>query len=432
LFINKYFTLSVLILYIFISGCKKESSSIGRHIQPPGDITKTLFSDTTTLRAFTLADDSITTNNRALSLLGSYNDPVFGLSTASFITQFNLSSNISFGNNPVADSIVIYLRFHSSIYPKSVNISVPQNVSVFKLIKQIYKDSTYYSNKNVSQYYDSTASSLDSTFSFNATDSVLVIRLKKAIADTFLHMSSTGLTNNSQFVSNYFRGLFFKTSNAVAGNAIFYFNLLSDTTKMTLYYRNSDDTLKHNFNFVINSNCSRINLFHHNYTNSVFYSRTTHVDTLQQDSVVYLQSMCGVKVKVSFPFIKDYFKRIGPIAINKAELIINQSTYDITASSYFIPGQLVALMPSVTTTQGYSYLPDYIASTASFDGSYYSNTKSYNFNITMYIQRLIDNKYSNSGILLFSTLNRTSANRVVLNSGKNSNRMKLLITYTKL
>jgi hypothetical protein len=322
---------------------------------------------------------------------------------------------------------VLYLKY-SSYYG---DCSTQQNIVVYKLIKQIYKDSTYYSNKNISQYYDSTLSSELANISFNPhpTDSVLAIKLSQAIADSLLHLSSTALSDNNVFMSN-FMGLYLKANNVLSGGSILYFDLLSSKTKMTIYYHNSEDTL--NFNFVVNSSCSRINLFNH-----PSYSNTNiHFGISNQDSVVYMQSMAGTKIQVCFPYLGDYIKKIGSIAINKAELIIKRSTNDGSYSSFAPPAQLLALMPSTSATSGYSFLPDYNISTTYFDGKINKDDGEpyyYRFNISLYLQKVISGTYSNSGIYLFSTDDRVSANRVVLTSGSSHNNpMKLKITYTKL
>jgi len=136
---------------------------------------------------------------------------------------------------------------------------------------------------------------------------------------------------------------------------------------------------------------------------------------------------------VKFPYIQNLKTLLGTIAINKAELIINDVSDEFSdVSIYTLPAKLLALMPA--DSGRYNFLPDYNVSTSYFDGNYYSTDKLYKFNITRYIQKLIDNEYKNKipGIYLFTSENRISARRAVLTSGKNSKPMKLLITYTKL
>ena len=419
----KNYIFLLIFFIIIIAGCKKDPSSIGLNVHPPGDITKTFFTDTITISAFTFADDSITSDERTLNLLGSYIDPVFGLSTASFLTQFRSPSNIPFtSSNLQADSLVLYLKYNSYYG----DIITTQNIVVYELTKSIDIVSTYYSNKNVSQYYDSLIEIANKTFIPNPNESVLAITLSSSLANKLLNTSLDALSDNSAFIE-YFKGLYIKANNFAPSSSILYFNLLAPETKLTLYYK--DTTASLNYSFVVNSNCARFNLFSHDYSNANFYSHLN--DAINQDSVVYIQSMAGVKVKVNFPYIAS-LKNLGKIAINKAQLVIYTSDNDISdTSKYHIPSKLLALMPDTAVPGGYNFLPDYNVGQTYFDGNYYSDEKSYKFNITLYIQDLIDNP-SNTGIFLFTAENRISANRAVLTSGKNSKPMKLRITYTKL
>jgi len=409
----------LLVFYIvIIAGCKKDPSSIGVNVQPPGDFTKTFFTDTITLTAFTVKDDSITSDERTLNLLGSYIDPIFGLSTASFLTQFRAPSTPLFDTSFHADSLVLYLKYNSYYG----NIFTPQNIVVYELTSPIYIEDTIYSNKNVSQFYNNSIEIANKTFIPNPNDDSLAIKLSYSLANKIFKTQGANFSDN-------FKGLYIKATDVSSGGAILYFDLLSSKTKLTLYYKNSTETL--NYSFVVNSSCARFNLFNHDYTNAVFNSHLN--DTINEDNVVYIQSMAGVKVKVKFPYIQNLKTLLGTIAINKAELIINDVSDEFSdVSIYTLPAKLLALMPA--DSGRYNFLPDYNVSTSYFDGNYYSTDKLYKFNITRYIQKLIDNEYKNKipGIYLFTSENRISARRAVLTSGKNSKPMKLLITYTKL
>ena len=71
----------------------------------------TNFSDTTTVVTSTELDDSLLTDELSLQLIGKYNDPTFGTSTASVYTQVNLEGTPAFGINPIADSLVLCLAY---------------------------------------------------------------------------------------------------------------------------------------------------------------------------------------------------------------------------------------------------------------------------------------------------------------------------------
>ncbi len=406
------YTFIYFIYFISILGCKKESNTIGLGVHPPEDKINVNFSDTTTLSVFTVCDDSVSSSNLSLNLLGSYIDPIFGDSKAEFLTHIRLSSiNFDFGDNPDPDSIVLYLAYQNYYG----NASIEQEIKVYKLTQDIDKDSVYYSNLNINSYYNS--SDELAYINYYPDDSIIAITLSNTLAEELLDdVNSDIFTDDDKFV-DFFKGLYIKTGQVPIDAAVVYYNLLSSESKMTLYY---NDTLS--YDFVIDNECARINLFYHNYS-------STNIDTTgtKDDSVVYVQSMGGVKAKIKFPYINNWSDS-GAISINKAELVIKVE--DNTTNDYAPPTKL--LLTEIINQEGeIDLLDDQYVGEDYFDGSYDSESNTYKFNIARHIQQLIDGK-EDFGLYLFPADNRVSANRAILTSGKHSNKMKLLITYSKL
>jgi len=135
--ISKNFNIPILFALISLFACQKDPSDIGLSLQNENEIINGNIIDTVSLKAFTIKEDSLSSDERTYSLLGSFLDPIFGYSEASFITQMRLpSSNASFGTNPVADSMVIYLDYRS--YYGDTTIS--QTFDVYEIEKSIYLD----------------------------------------------------------------------------------------------------------------------------------------------------------------------------------------------------------------------------------------------------------------------------------------------------
>jgi Domain of unknown function (DUF4270) len=66
--------------------------------------------------AYDKATGAVQTNNLDLNLLGVYDNPVFGKTTAHFITQLNLdSTNPTFTSNVVLDSVWLYVPYYSTL-----------------------------------------------------------------------------------------------------------------------------------------------------------------------------------------------------------------------------------------------------------------------------------------------------------------------------
>lgn len=415
----KNFNLLLFLVTLFLLvACEKDPTSIGLSLQDDTEIINGSTIDTITLKAFTIREDSLSTDERSLALLGSYTDPVFGYTEASFITQMKLaSSNVSFGNNPIADSIIICLDYQSYYG----DTTVPQTIEIYEIEKSIYLDSTYYSNLDIAPYIPNQQLIGTLTFTPRPNDSCLVIKLSDAFAQKIIAATSTDLLNNDNFL-NFFKGFYFKAMPNTSDGAILYFNLLSRRSKVTLYYRNDQGNKK--YDFVFNSTCARVNLFKHDYTTSQV---TSINDTTASDSLLYLQSMSGLNIKIHFPHIKEFAKN-GLLAFVKAELIIPVYV-DNDANKYKAPGKL--LLAALKSDGKYDFLPDYNANPNYFGGSSNSNYTEYRFNIARFLQELAFTNRQDFGIVLFVSENRVSSNRVIIKSPKAHNGLRVSVTYLK-
>ena len=365
----------------------------------------------------------MTSDERTYALLGSYFDPIFGQCDAGFMTQIRLSSsNVSFGASPIADSIVLYLDYRSYYG----DTTTQQSISVFELKDTLKFSDTYYSNLNPNDFGPL---SISNPFSYypRPNDTVVAIKLNDELANRIVSTDATvNLKDNTAFLA-WFNGIYLKVDPITSGGAIIYFNLLSTSSrsKVTLYYHNSTDTLK--YDFLMNSSCAMVNLFSHDYTSTTISIN----DSLSQDSLLYLQAMSGLMAKIKFPNIsslKDSISTPTPVII-KAELIIPVDNSDLTAEIYKTPTKL--LLVSINSSGKYEFVPDYYLGNAYFGGDYYSTDHSYHFNISRYIQELMDKTRTDYGLGLIVNENRVSANRVILKSPLHTNGMKLLVTYLK-
>ncbi len=404
------------ILTLIVFSCKKDPTNVGVNIQPSSDLLIVEKSDSSTFSASTIIGDSISTDSRSLSLFGRINDPVFGISTADFVTQFRIEdNNLFFGTAPQANKIVLFLDY-GGFYGDTTQ---PQKISVYKLIKDIYYDSTYYSNCNLSALYDNLSPLADTTFYPQPNDTALAIPLSSTLAQEFLNADTSNFRNNDNFIS-FFKGLAVVCDSS-EGQSILYFNFMSGKSLLRMYYTNAEDGATH-YDFVLNNNCERINKYTHNYSG-------TDVETSLNDTTstkVYIQSMGGVKTKLKFE-LPDEIKSKN-IAINKAQLILTADDKTLTQSDiYPVPDAL--LIELIDDNDGFDAPIDYYLSSDYFNGKYDAETNSYTFNLTRYIQRLVNKEVENNGFYIISSGNKISANRlVVLNSGKNKIRLKLFYT----
>lgn len=442
------------ILYIAIvamaamGGCKKKTpDNIGLPLLPGEDLLNALFTDSATLITHTVKDDSLRTDELTLQPLGNLNDPIFGITRASIFTQLSLpKANPSFGANPVLDSAVLSLVFNASqLYGDKTN-PVPQKFEVYEVSEMMYKDSGYFSDDAL-QYYTTQqiGSATVIPMSDPATDSVQVdtlkypphirIRMDKNLFQHFIDTNSplgytSSYSSNASF-QNKFRGIYIKspTVHNTGEGAILYIDLTHSFSRLTLFYHNSTDTLLHYTHFSIDKNaCARFSRYEHDYAMSPDILNQINTPVTVQSDKVYVQPMAGLRVKITLPYLMDFFKD-EKVAINKAELIlpVDAGTVDSVFTAH----------PKLVATIGDStlhILPDFFEGSAYFGGDYDATRKEYRFNIARYIQQILNGTRKNEGLYIITNARQTTANRVQLIGGSKNfgNRARLKITYTPL
>jgi hypothetical protein len=138
--------------------------------------------------------------------------------------------------------------------------------------------------------------------------------------------------------------------------------------------------------------------------------------------------MAGLKVKVSFPTLKNFLDS-GNILINKAELQITAPAG--TDDLYLVPDDI--LMAAYDSSGGLTYMSDFFDPLITFGGTYSPTTRTYKFNIARHLQRILTGKLDDYGFSLNMVSSVVQANRLIIGNSKNSSaKMKLNLFYTKL
>lgn len=412
----RFFLISGIVISIL--SCDREPGEIGLNLQPGSD-RMDLFIDTLSIESYTMLDDSIASDERTLSPLGSYIDPIFGFAKADFFTHVRLSSaNVNFADAGVnADSLVLHLQY-SGYYG---NLGTSQKIKVYRVRnKKIYADSVYYS----SHRFDAVDLEELAVYDFepDENDSIVNIHMPNSLLAELTNSNNANYFSSNDNFIDFFRGLYITTDAVNADGAIYYFNLLSANSKMTLYY---NDSLS--FNFLINAACARINMFEHDYSlaSADLVNTIDNFDT--PNDISYLQSLGGLKVKL---FVNDL---VGldtlRFAINKAEL---QITVNQEFMGQFDPPENLTLV-AINEDGLNEFLTDYKINLSYFGGKLSKTSYTYTFNIPFHIQELITHQERlDNGIFLFPLDNRTNASRTAIYGGNHPQySMKIIIMYSK-
>jgi len=272
--------------------------------------------------------DSLRINNLSANLLGVYNDPAFGKTSASIITQITPTEfDTSFGDNPVIDSVIMTIPYYNKIIGDSTDIngnsvysisdslfgnsaiklSIYQNnyfLRDFNPNAELQASQNYYSHaSDIANTTDNFAITETSTINFDEHKGPLVyediafipssdaIVIKKVSTDgtetteriapalrahldpafwtaAIIDKEGSDALKNANNFYNYFRGLYFK-SEAINGEGnMLLFNIAGSGSNITIYYSydsSADSTEKLQDTYILNFNGNRLNTFINDY-----------------------------------------------------------------------------------------------------------------------------------------------------------------------
>jgi hypothetical protein len=442
-------------LALLTFSCKQDTGGIGANVLPTQNIYGTKYNDTTTILASLFLNDSLPTSGTT-PLLGSYTDPIFGLTKASIYTQILWPQILPYIDIVTSNCYSCYIKFDSAVlilpvagYYGSLG---PQEICVDTFLGNNsipvgFSDSNYYSN--ATKLYSSSPFSVPYVTKPNFVekfvnpaynDTIRIILPKKWGSTILANASYYAVPGNNSIFTNWFKGFYITTSNSLqlpgqggilyinpAGAVInFYYNDLNPT------FNNPDSLLS--VQFVVGGSGNGIiyyTHFTHDYTISPFniHPNGKH-DSVKASQYLYLQAMAGVTPKLIIPGIMNWVKK-GPIIVNKAEIDFTVNTND--GGTYLPPSQLLLL--GVASNDSAYLLPDYLSNPSTYGGvlTFNSTSTYYSFTITEYIQEVLTGKIIDHGFYLLPYNPSITANRVVLYGPNNiTYPLKFKLYYTPL
>lgn len=404
---------------IVLAGCGKEYDAIGLNLKE-GELLGNAFSDSTSITAYTVKGDSISTKQLSNSILGYIQDPDFGTTRASIYTQFSLTgSSVNFGVNPELDSIVLILQYTGFYGDTNARLTA----RVHELTEGLSNSTSqrYFSNSTTN--FDATNLTYNPSFSFTPRPHTPVlientkrpaqlrIRLSDELGQHFID-NQNRLGTNDDFL-NFFKGLHLTVSgfsNSGTG-CLVYLNLRNDISAITMYYRNQEGNKT--YSLRVTGTSAYYNNFSHDYTTSNNQDLKDQVLSGNKEKgkqTLFVQPMGGVKTFIQFPNLYDTFKD-QKIVINKAELVISNITIDDNA--FPSPAQLNLQL--IKQTGGLGFVPDDSDGRGStyFGGTYDKNKKEYRIRVTRYVQQLLTQKISPAGLYIVTRGEGIAANRLI-------------------
>ena len=424
---------------VMVTACRKPDEDLGLELLPGDPLGAVL--DTAELRAYTFLDSGVQTSGLTRNLVGAYVDPSFGLLRTTLVTQVRLTSNnIGQGQDTstlVADSLVLSLVFETpNTHYGNLN---EQSFSVHELTEGLSVDSLYRSDdlpqlgtdELVYPHRDRVTPD-PYTAPTIAGDTLPQVRLRltDALANRILDAFGTAdLADNAAFLS-FFKGLSISVadpSQAPYQGGILHINTSNSTSKLTLYYHDLEEpAVPLDLDMVINSSCVRYTAVERDRTLASDPGLEMALeDTFPPAPAVYLQPLGGYRTAIRFPDVQGFRERGR--ALSKAELVVPVlGAY----YPYHAPPSLLFLFRKGTEGDDV-FLPDQQNGITGIGGSFVQDEQAYRFNITRYIQQVMNGDLPDNGIVLVAGGAGVSANRAVLAGPEaQGNPMRLLLTFT--
>ncbi|GAA4235287.1 DUF4270 domain-containing protein [Postechiella marina] len=184
----KYVSLFLLIAFAIVA-CDKEYNSIDSEVLGEENTNFNASKTEFKILAYNKKLDSLQINNLGSSLLGFYNDPIYGETTASLITQITpTTTNPDFGTGTVIDSVILNIPYYSRatgevndesipIYTISDSIfgneSAPIKLTIYRN-NYFLRDFNPNSETNTAQNYYSNASNADKANNYAITENSII------------------------------------------------------------------------------------------------------------------------------------------------------------------------------------------------------------------------------------------------------------------
>jgi len=380
-----YCTLIIVLLFLF--SCENEESLIGNSFLNQGEYVLETYIGDVVISSIPEIDDSVS-GSSSTSLLGSYLDPFFGQTDASFSFQIQLpANNMNFNAESIEN---IYLNIpYLDFYGQSE--TDPNKLDFFITVSQL--------NENIIDVTDVNGNETDFSANFitsitkNLADIQNLNSLQLNLQEVnfglneILNLNEENLVNNETFLEA-FHGFKIEVEpiNSIDGG-IMYLASTSDSAFLHIEYVNTEGIVD-TINFAIGSQ-KRLNYFNHDYANT---------SVLENNALIPLQSMGGVYSNIEIGGLEN-LKNEHYIAVNDAELSI--SIYD-NNNEFPLPQALLLVYESDNIS---TYTGGYIDSL---------NTE-YKFDVTNFIQHIITED-DDPVFKLYPTLNNSNADRVILNN----------------
>ncbi len=286
---------TILLIIIAFASCQEDISTIGSEVlgaETPNGI----LDDSKTVISYSRKLLPVQSNRLPVYQLGVYNDPIYGKSTISLLSQLTLErNNPTFGDSAVLDSVTLYIPFFSEATTgeettytlDSIFGNSPINISLFQsdyFLRDLDPDTgfeefqKYYSNQGptfesflgplIHTIENFTPDNEGFVFTTGEGDEEVETLLAPGLrvnlpvdyfTERILEMEGDPVLDNNNNFRNYFRGIYFKVESSTDDGSLFLFDIAG--ANITLHYSFDGDDGRENEILALNFGGVNVNTF---------------------------------------------------------------------------------------------------------------------------------------------------------------------------
>lgn len=473
--------LTMLISLFILGGCENPTG-IGLDVAPEDRI-DALFTDTVSLRAYTVEDDSVQSASFGQNLFGLFRDPIFGKTNVGIAIDISRPAGLKqIDPEAIIDSIVLVLPYAGDYYGDTLASDFTLRV---RPLDEVFQFNTYSTRRwevqdevlgtaTLERYRYKIGHGPDSVLlmqHINGKDSLVRVRpqLRIRLSEDFfreklsIDVDSATLSTDNSF-RNHMKGLYLDidslSSTGIGG--LVTFAAVNGVSGVEMYYRqpNRDEDDEAEMDTIrtllpvypFSSNTGAYSGLASSVENE--YSAEVLQQISDSDEVsesIYLHAPTGLRGRVELPFI-DQLKGKG-LLINKAELVLyvdegrmagafNRPAPRLTLYREDIAGRRQNIPDGSASGSGGIPMDPRSMNYLGFGGWYNKDTKRYVFHLTSYLQDVLQGKINGNELFIapVSVFDQyvpvmpsvNAGGRVVIGGPSNPDyKMKLNIYYTE-
>jgi hypothetical protein len=423
----------LLMLFVVIVSCTRKEIGFGD--VPGNDYTKIVNIDTVGVRLSTVMLDSFQTSGTTSMLLGKYKDPYLGVVYASpFFRLNNTAASADIPVTAIFDSLIFIVRTNHYYYGDTSRLQTIYVNELSQAISYSFNDRLY----NTSNVAVKSPSLGSRTVRINPslTDSIIIKLSQAKGLELFekVRQRSTDVTNSNDFL-NYFKGI--SLSVAVSDTTAVYGLKGNNTMLMRMAYHHTTPVIESKYiDFPLEPDGYAFNRLVADRTGTSLPSSTTgiiEIPSTQTNNLAFSQYGMGLLLKMTFPSLRDIVRNDDIVRLLKAELVIRPTygSFDrlrLPAKLYLAGTDGSNIMGAkVATLDG-----EEVQYSSPFIDAIYGEDSHYKFNITPYIDQLLNTPGSDDhGFFLLEEYSTASmhVNRAVINdANRPSYRTQLLLS----